>query len=182
MKIYTKTGDKGQTSLIGGTRVNKDDVRLNAYGTIDEFNSFIGLLISFLTEDENKVFLFSIQNTLFGVGSNLALDTTVPDAAKYNISFDKKEIVILENEIDRLSENLPPLNSFVVPGGTQEAALCHVCRTICRRAERSIYTLSNSFPVSKEILIYINRLSDYFFVLSRFFNKRAGSEIFYTKQ
>lgn len=182
MKIYTGTGDKGQTSLIGGTRVNKNDVRVAAYGTVDELNSFIGLLVGFLPVDENKEFLLSVQNTLFDLGNVLALDITAPNIEKYNISFDREEIIKLENEIDRLSESLPPLKLFVIPGGTQVASLCHVCRTISRRAEREFYTMSEYFQVNSEIFIYINRLSDYFFILSRFFNKKEGSEIFYRKQ
>ncbi|NDV46342.1 cob(I)yrinic acid a,c-diamide adenosyltransferase [Paludibacter sp. 221] len=181
MKVYTKTGDKGQTSLIGGTRINKNDVRLEAYGTIDELNSFVGLLVSEVTEEEHKKFLLSIQNSLFDMGSCLALDTTKPETEKYGISFDKTEISKIESEIDRLSENLPPLKSFVIPGGTKAAALAHVCRTVSRRAERCIYTMSEHYQVESEILIYVNRLSDYFFVLSRCFNKERGTEIFYTK-
>ena len=182
MKVYTKTGDKGQTSLIGGTRVNKNDVRLDAYGTIDELNSFVGLLISFISGDDNKTFLLSIQNVLFDLGSNLALDTTKSDVEKYNISFEGENIQILEAEIDRVSETLPPLKSFVIPGGSQIAALCHVCRTIARRAERNIYTMSEHFFVQKELLVYVNRLSDYFFVLARFFNQKESGEIFYVKK
>jgi len=181
MKIYTKTGDKGQTALIGGTRVNKNDVRLEAYGTVDELNSFIGLLVSFLPDDENKNFLLNIQNTLFDLGGNLAIDTTAPNIEKYSISFDEREIQKLETEIDRISETLSLLKSFVIPGGNQTAALCHVCRTITRRAERNIYTMSEHFQVEKKLLVYVNRLSDYFFVLSRFFNKSENKEIFYER-
>lgn len=182
MKVYTKTGDEGQTSLIGGTRVNKNDCRLEAYGTVDELNSFIGLLLSFYPDDENKTFLLNIQNILFDLGSNLALDTTAPNVEKYNITFDEEKIRQLEAEIDRISETLLPLKSFVIPGGSQAAALSHVCRTLSRRAERNIYTMSEQIAVKKEILIYMNRLSDYFFVLSRFLNKKEDREIFYTKR
>jgi cob(I)alamin adenosyltransferase len=183
MKIYTKTGDKGKTALIGGKRVNKNDTRLEAYGTIDELNSFVGLLISFLPdEDENKNFLFDIQNTLFDLGSDLALDTENADAKKYNIAFDEQKIQKLEAEIDRISENLPALKQFLLPGGSQTAAFCHTCRTIARRAERNISTMSETFFVQKELFEYINRLSDYFFVLARFMNKNINKEIFYVKQ
>jgi len=183
MKLYTKTGDTGKTALIGGTRVNKNDVRLEAYGTIDELNSFVGLLVSFLPdEDENKNFLLQIQNTLFDLGSNLALDTNVPNAEKYNITFEQKTVGKLEAEIDRLCENLPKLNSFLLPGGSKMAAICHVCRTISRRAERNICTMSEFFYVKKEVLSYANRLTDYFFALARHLNKETSKEIFYVKQ
>jgi len=183
MKIYTKTGDTGKTALIGGTRVKKNDVRLEAYGTIDELNSFVGLLISFLPEnDENINFLLEIQNTLFDLGSNLALDTNAPNAEKYNISFDEKSVQKLEKEIDRLSENLPKLKSFLLPGGSKTASICHVCRTISRRTERKICTMSEFFYVKKEVLSYANRLTDYFFALSRFLNKGTNKEFFYEKQ
>jgi len=181
MKIYTKTGDEGQTSLIGGTRVNKNDIRLDAYGAIDELNSFVGLLVSSMPDDENKAFLLNVQHTLFELGSNLALDTTTSAVEKYNISFDEEKSQQLESEIDRINETLSPLRSFVLPGGSQLSSLCHVCRTITRRTERNICTMSEQFLVKKEVISYVNRLSDYFFVLSRFFNKNTNQEIFYMK-
>lgn len=183
MRLYTKTGDAGKTALIGGTRVKKNDVRLEAYGTIDELNSFVGLLLSFLPEnDENVDFLLKIQHTLFDLGSNLALDIDAPDVEKYNIVFDGKNVQKLEKEIDRLSENLPKLNSFLLPGGSKTAAICHVCRTVSRRAERNICAMSEFFYVKKEVLCYANRLTDYFFALARQLNKGTSKEIFYTKQ
>jgi len=183
MKIYTKTGDTGKTALIGGKRVNKNDARLEAYGTIDELNSFVGLLISFLSdEDENRAFLLEIQNTLFDIGGNLALDTESDNAKKYNIAFDEQNVAKLEAEIDRISKNLPALKQFLLPGGSQTASFCHVCRTISRRAERNIYAMSEKFFVQKELLSYINRLSDYFFVLARFMNKNINKDFFYVKQ
>lgn len=181
MKIYTKTGDKGKTSLIGGTRVLKNDSRLSAYGTVDELNSFIGLLVSFLEDSDNKLFLVSIQNTLFDLGATLAVDRDSTDVAKYDISFQEAKIERLESEIDKLEIQLEPLKSFVIPGGNQQAALCHVCRTVTRRVEREICAMSNLFHVDNSVLTYINRLSDYFFVLSRFLNKKEGNEIFYVK-
>lgn len=175
MKIYTKTGDKGLTSLVGGKRVSKCDARLDAYGTIDELNSFVGLLVSSLPDGEDKCFLESIQKTLFDVGGLLALDEDTP-ASKYNLCLEPSEIDRIESEIDRISELLPPLKSFVIPGGTYESSLCHVCRTITRRAERCIYLVNEEFLVYPEVLIYINRLSDYFFVLSRYFNLKKEGE------
>ncbi len=181
MKIYTKTGDKGQTSLIGGKRVAKDDVRLEAYGNVDELNSWVGLLVSELSDGNDRTFLLKVQNTLFDLGSTLALDVADGMAEKYGIVFPSSHVSLLEAEIDRLSETLPQLKSFVLPGGSRQAALCHVCRTVCRRTERSIYAVKTVLEVSDEVLAYVNRLSDYFFVLARSMNGKEGSEIFYVK-
>ncbi len=166
MKIYTKTGDKGSTALIGGTRVSKSDARIEAYGTIDELNSHIGLLVAMGVGEEDKAFLRNIQNLLFSVGSSLATDTTKTD---YKVASQMKEayVVAMENEIDRLNDLLEPLKQFIIPGGTQQSAQCHVCRTVARRAERRIIEMSKIYPVEELIVKYINRLSDYFFVLSR---------------
>ncbi len=172
MKIYTKTGDNGTTGLIGGTRVTKNDIRLEAYGTVDELNSYIGLLNTYTLEEENKHFLYNIQNKLFSVGSYLATDTS--KTAINSVSFLKEtDIKNIENEIDRLNESLPPLSNFILPGGTQAAAICHVCRTVSRRAERKIYDVKSAYNVDMHILEYVNRLSDYFFVLSRYINISA---------
>lgn len=169
MKIYTKTGDNGTTGLIGGTRVSKNDIRLEAYGTIDELNSFIGLLNTYSFEVENKDFLYEIQNKLFSIGSYLATDTSKTDinAASF---LSEKDVINIENEIDRLDEKLPLLKNFILPGGTQAGAICHICRTVSRRAERNIYTVNFVYNVDNHIFEYINRLSDYFFVLSRYIN------------
>ena len=181
MKVYTKTGDGGKTSLIGGTRTSKRDLRLHAYGTMDELNAFVGLLASFLDEeDENKKYLLAVQHTLFDIGSCLALDAE-NQADKYGIAFDGGKIGQIESEIDRLSGSLPALKTFVIPGGGKTAALCHVCRTLTRRGERILYEMTETYPVKKDILIFINRLSDYFFVLARFLNHTQGEEIFYAK-
>lgn len=181
MKIYTKTGDKGQTSLIGGKRIAKDDVRLEAYGTVDELNSWVGCLVAELPAGRDKTFLTRVQHVLFDLGSTLALDPGSGDAERYGISFPPSHTAALEAEIDRMSEALPPLRSFVLPGGTRQAALCHVCRTVCRRAERRMYAMNARYEVPGEVLAYVNRLSDYFFVLARSINHAGGHEIFYVK-
>lgn len=175
MKLYTKTGDKGQTGLIGGTRVQKNDVRLDAYGSVDELNSFIGLLTTHSIPEKDLEFLRIIQNRLFTVGSILATDTTkvaLPQA--FLLSED--EITLIEQEIDRLDNLLPSLSSFILPGGSQDGALCHICRTIARRAERRIFDMNMNYNVDNQILVYFNRLSDYFFALSRFLTINNGGE------
>lgn len=181
MKIYTKTGDEGLTGLIGGTRVPKNDLRIEAYGTVDELNSFIGLLASYPQLGEELEFLEKIQHRLFAVGSHLATDKeqTKVDAASI-ISND--DIAELEGSIDRITENLPPLKAFILPGGSEEGSVCHVCRTVSRRAERRIMDVNQIYNIDKQIIIYINRLSDYFFVLSRFITlKKGNKEILWKK-
>jgi len=175
MKLYTKTGDKGQTGLIGGTRVQKNDVRLEAYGSVDELNSFIGLLTTHSISEIDLVFLRIIQNQLFTVGSILATDTTkvaLPQA--FLLSED--DVTLIEQEIDRLDNLLPSLSSFILPGGSQAGALCHICRTITRRAERRMFDMNEYYNVDNQILVYFNRLSDYFFALSRFLTINNGGE------
>ena len=166
MSIYTKTGDKGSTGLIGGTRVSKADVRLEAYGTVDELNAQIGILISLGVKPEHADFLQNIQNLLFTVGSNLATDISRTD---YKSASVMKEdfITAVEKEIDRLDQALPPLQQFIIPGGTQQSAQCHACRTVARRAERRIIEMAGDYPVDNKVIVYVNRLSDYFFILSR---------------
>ncbi len=181
MKIYTKTGDKGQTSLIGGKRIGKDEARLEAYGTLDELNSCVGCLMSELPDGHEKAFLAQVQNVLFELGSTVALDPDDADAGKYGIKFPASHVAAIETEIDRITEQLPPLSSFVLPGGTRQAAMSHLCRTVCRRAERAIYRIKSPRNVPDEALSYVNRLSDYFFVLARSFNKIGGCEIIYSK-
>lgn len=165
MKIYTKTGDEGTTSLFGGKRVHKDDIRIESYGTIDELNSFIGLLnASFVDEGQNSV-LEDIQKRLFTIGSNLASD---PDKDMITPDILEADVVALENQMDFMDEKLSPLRNFILPGGNTAVSYAHVCRTIARRAERRVITLDRLSPVDPLIIQYINRLSDYFFVLSRY--------------
>lgn len=181
MKIYTKTGDKGQTSLVGGTRICKDDIRLEAYGTVDELNSFIGLLATHVSDEKTASYLTAIQNTLFDLGTVLAADTKKFDTTPY-IKVIEKEIDIIEKEIDALDRGLPPLKTFIIPGGNQAASVSHICRTIARRTERKVCEMSNLYEVNNSISVYLNRLSDYFFILARFLNNKGLGEKLYTKR
>ena len=165
MKIYTKTGDDGMTSLVGGKRVKKCCARLDSYGSVDELNSFIGLLVTYITDEADIAFLQKVQGELFMVGGSLATDLSVSEA---RCEVTQAMISDIESEIDRLSAALPPLRSFVVPGGSRAAALAHVCRTVCRRAERCVFALiEEGGAVEENVAVYLNRLSDYFFVLAR---------------
>ena len=176
-KVYTRTGDKGQTSIIGGFRVSKASERLEAYGTVDELSSHLGLLAALLPEGDDRNMIIHIQNNLFNVCTNLATDqskTQLYDSAK----LPEGEIELLEQEVDRMMKLLPERQGFILPGGTQAAAQAHVCRTVCRRAERRIVTLSDVAQISQETLQYVNRLSDYLFVLAKIINFNEGkSEI-----
>jgi len=165
-KLYTKTGDKGETGLIGGTRVSKTDIRLEAYGTVDELNAQIGLLVAEDVKSEHAGFLQFIQNLLFTVGSNLATDITKTDYRLASVMKDEY-ITAIEEEIDRIDAMLTPLKNFIIPGGSRKSALCHICRTVSRRAERRIIEMSYNNETENKIIIFVNRLSDYFFVLSR---------------
>ena len=165
MKIYTKTGDEGMTSLVGGKRVKKCCARLDSYGSVDELNSFIGLLVTYITDEADIAFLQHIQGELFIVGGSLATDLSVSEA---RCEVSQAMISDIESEIDRLSVLLTPLRSFVVPGGSRASALAHVCRTVCRRAERCVFALiEEGGAVEENVAVYLNRLSDYFFVLAR---------------
>jgi cob(I)alamin adenosyltransferase len=180
MKLYTKTGDKGQTGLIGGTRVSKNDIRIETYGTVDELNSFIGLLTTYPIKENDKSFLRTIQNNLFTIGSYLATDTTKVKLLEASIlKIDCVELI--EKEIDRLDAILPALSSFILPGGSQTGALSHVCRTISRRTERRLFDLNEIYNVDNQVLVYFNRLSDYFFALSRYLTLENGAKEIYWK-
>lgn len=182
MKIYTKTGDKGLTSLIGGTRIEKFDPRIDAYGTIDELNAFIGLLVTNLNNKSAHIpFLQNIQQCLFDVGGYLATDSEKYNAKKFLAKIDDDFIQSIENEIDSIGSDLPALKSFIVPSGTKASVISHICRTVTRRAERKILILNKNITVNNNCLIFINRLSDYFFVLSRKLNFESGIEEFYLK-
>lgn len=177
--VYTKTGDKGTTSLVGGTRVSKTHVRLEAYGTVDELNAQIGLLLTYLTDVNDKDVVLKVQNKLFVIGSHLATDQEKTQLRQASI-ITPEDVEGLEQQIDTLDEALPPLKAFVLPGGSRGAAVCHVCRTVCRRAERRILALSEEYKISAEVLSYMNRLSDYLFVLSRKINViQETNEIFW---
>jgi len=165
--IYTHTGDKGTTGLIGGTRIDKDDKQLEAYGSIDELNAFIGHLRTFITDEHDKQVLLHIQNKLFSIGSILATDSSRINPETIGI-ISAEDVKSMEKEIDIIDGGLEPQRSFIIPGGSQASTVAHICRTVCRRAERKIYAFRDEqHPVSKELLEYVNRLSDYFFLLSR---------------
>ncbi|MEN8118901.1 MAG: cob(I)yrinic acid a,c-diamide adenosyltransferase [Bacteroidota bacterium] len=165
MKIYTKTGDKGQTSLLSGERVSKYNIRIEAYGTIDELNSFVGLLRSGELNKDDAIFLFKIQNKLFNIGSKLAMGKKKSSFKLPELK--EEDIVLLEKEMDKIDAVTPKLKSFVLPGGSSSVAYSHVCRSICRRAERLIVKLADEVEIDTNIIKYVNRLSDYFFLLSR---------------
>lgn len=167
-KVYTKTGDKGYTSLLGGSKVLKNNLRIEAYGTIDELNSFVGLLSDHLGTDKSKFInvnpqLYTIQNTLFKIGSIVSKDP-LKDIGFELPSINEDHIKTLENWIDQMDGNLEELKNFIIPGGHIFISTAHICRTVCRRAER--LCVLESIP--NEILVYLNRLSDYFFVLARY--------------
>ena len=181
MKIYTKTGDKGTTSLIGGKRVLKNSEKLNAYGTIDELNSFLGLLRA-KTEDQNiKDEILDIQNSLFAVGAHLALDENAEKIPEFAQIHDEK-IKKIEDLIDFFQENLPKITNFIIYGENELSAICHVCRAICRRAEREIITVNQQYNLDQNLITYINRLSDFLFVLARVFTKNEEKTDFLWKK
>jgi len=164
--------------LVGGTRVKKTDIRLEAYGTIDELNSFIGWLNCDVKDEETNRFLSFLQHKLFAVGSYLATETErIPPKAASIIT--DGDIEKIEKEIDRIDNNLPRLNRFILPGGNETAARAHICRTISRRAERNVYRVAEELPVADFVLIFLNRLSDYFFVLARCESNKTGKEIYW---
>ncbi|MBE0639338.1 MAG: cob(I)yrinic acid a,c-diamide adenosyltransferase [Bacteroidales bacterium] len=165
-KIYTKTGDKGETSLIGGTRVPKFHERIEAYGTLDELNSFIGLIRDQNIDQDTRNVLIEIQDRLFTAESLLAVDPEHPPLRKMP-ELNENDIVLLEKEIDRMNEELPPISNFVLPGGHTVVSYCHIARTVCRRAERITIKLRENYQVNDLVIKYLNRLSDYLFVLSR---------------
>ena len=171
MKIYTKTGDKGETGLFGGERVSKDSPRISAYGTIDELNSYIGYAITQVKDESIRKNLVVIQNYLFTVGSDLATPESQKNK-KLNITRTPESYYKeIEKMIDHYDSQLDELKNFILPGGSKGASLLHICRTVCRRAEREVVALNNSVTVGDNITIFLNRLSDLFFVLSRFENK-----------
>jgi len=172
MKIYTKTGDQGTTSLYGGTRVPKHNLRIEAYGTTDELNSYIGLIRDQKIDNRSSKTLLKIQNEIFTLGAMLA---TPPDKEKLksrkerlNIhKISKDDILFLEKEIDHMDQSLPQITNFILPGGHQTVSFCHIARCVCRRTERLVVNLHEQQPIDVLILTYLNRLSDYLFVLAR---------------
>lgn len=174
MKIYTKTGDKGQTSLIGGTRVPKFHKRIESYGTVDELNSYVGLIMCQDIDEHCKKLLKEIQDRLFTIGASLAAD---PENSKMKIpDLHDADIILLEHEMDSMNELLPALKHFVLPGGNTVVSYCHIARCVCRRAERLTVELAEHSFVDERVTIYLNRLSDYLFVLARKLNMDFAAE------
>lgn len=164
--IYTRTGDDGTTSLNGGTRVSKTDVRVEAYGSVDELNAQLGLLVTYLETEADRGVLRKVQNDLFAVGAYLATESGRAEERQMQ-GVSAADVAWLEQAIDEAEDGLPAWRGFVIPGGSRGAAVCHVCRTVCRRAERRILELAKRVEVRSEVCAYVNRLSDYLFVLSR---------------
>ena len=179
--IYTKTGDKGKTSLVGGSRVDKTHIRLDAYGTVDELNSFVGLLVCGLMDTELKNFLLYIQNKLFVVGSYLATEADA-NTEKSAVIITESDIDALETMMDKMDAELPKLTRFILPGGSESAARAHICRTVCRRAERNVYRVADEYPIHEMILIFLNRLSDFFFLTARFESQKTGKEMYWEQK
>jgi len=172
-KIYTKTGDKGFTSLLGGTKVPKSHFRIVSFGSVDELNSYIGLLAAYTINVPHSLLLKRIQDNLFSIGAYLAND---PASSKMVIEAVKpKEVESLEKAIDQIQAELPELRNFILPGGHKEVAFAHIARTVCRRAERDVVFLNEQEPVDEVVLQYLNRLSDYIFVLARWMGKAMGA-------
>ncbi|RDY61011.1 cob(I)yrinic acid a,c-diamide adenosyltransferase [Flagellimonas nanhaiensis] len=175
MKIYTKTGDKGTTALFTGTRVPKHHIRIESYGTIDELNSHLGLLRDQDIDPNSAEILVLIQQKLFTVGSILATEPKKKERLKIS-KINDDDIQLLENEMDKMNETLPQMTHFILPGGHPTVSYCHIARTICRRAERMISYLHETEPVPESLLAYINRLSDYLFVLARKLSKDLNAQ------
>ena len=174
MKIYTKKGDSGKTGLIGGTRVPKNAIRIDAYGTVDELNSFLGVVRDHEIDEKYKTQLIEIQDRLFTIGSSLASD---PEKSNMKIpDLKESDIEVLENWMDEMDEQLPEMRFFVLPGGHKAVSFCHVARCVCRRAERLAVHLSEDDFVEPLVLKYLNRLSDYLFVLSRKLTQELNAE------
>jgi cob(I)alamin adenosyltransferase len=174
MKIYTKTGDTGQTSLLGGKRVSKADLRIDAYGTVDELNSFIGLLKDQEINKKREELLKEVQDRLFTIGATLATEPGKENVKKPDLH--EKDLSLLEKEIDEMERQLPPLKHFILPGGHQTVSFCHIARTVCRRTERCVIDLMETEHVDEIIVKYLNRLSDYLFVLGRLIAQELGVE------
>ena len=176
-KVYTRTGDKGMTSLVGGVRIKKSDIRLEAYGTVDELSAHLGMLVSMINIDEERSLLIRVQNNLFNICTHLATDQSQTSLYP-SAHLAEGEIEFLEERIDKLMKALPERQGFILPGGVIAACQAHICRTVCRRAERRIAALAEVAQIGPEMQMYVNRLSDYLFVLAKIINFNEGkSEI-----
>ena len=176
-RIYTKTGDQGDTALGDGSRVPKNHPRVTAYGSVDELNAVLGLLLAHHPEPLDADLLRSIQNDLFDVGGDLCLPQKAGETPGQHLRVRPEQAERLEKAIDRLNAHLAPLTSFVVPGGRLPAAWCHLARTVCRRAERDVVTLAQTEPINPQVIIYLNRLSDLLFVLARVHNQDGREDV-----
>jgi cob(I)alamin adenosyltransferase len=176
-RIYTKSGDKGETSLGDGSRVPKDHPRVTAYGTVDELNAVLGLMLAQHPDMAEVDLVRGIQNDLFDVGADLCVPRAPDEGGGQRLRVKEEQSQRLEAAIDRLNAPLKPLNSFVLPGGKAAAAWCHVARTVCRRAERDVVTLAREEPVSPQVIVYLNRLSDLMFVLARALNHQGQGDV-----
>jgi cob(I)alamin adenosyltransferase len=174
MKIYTKTGDKGDTRLFDGTQVRKNDPRVEAYGSVDELNSFMGAAVSLLDDAELRGILMDIQRDLFSVGAQLADPKQYGKKSKSKL--DPARVDVLEETIDRFETELPPLRQFILAGGGPAGAMLHVARSVCRRAERSVVALGEGVEIDPLTIQYLNRLSDFLFVMARLVNQRNGQQ------
>ncbi|WP_143307774.1 cob(I)yrinic acid a,c-diamide adenosyltransferase [Chitinophaga vietnamensis] len=176
MKIYTKTGDRGKTSLIGGTKVPKSDLRIDAYGTVDELNSYIGLVNDYTAHTEKKAQLKEIQDRLFTIGAALACDPDKETKMKIP-DLHEEDVTLLERSIDDMNTELPPMKSFILPGGHVAVSTCHIARCVCRRTERLCVGMQEQDMFIEPVVIkYLNRLSDYLFVLARWTSHHLGVE------
>lgn len=173
MKVYTKTGDKGETSLFGGKRVPKDHHRIECYGTVDEVLSWVGLIRDQEIDEKTKETLKEIQDRLFTLGAELAADPDKPKLKKPDLL--ESDVTFLENEMDRMDAELEPMTHFILPGGHTTVSYCHIARTVCRRSERLCIALNRVEKIESLIIQYLNRLSDYLFVLSRFLSKKLDA-------
>jgi len=173
VKIYTRKGDKGSTGLFGGTKVSKGHIRIDSYGSVDELNAYVGYVQAFISDPILKEEILSIQNHLFVIGSLLASDGTHHETTLPNL--EASSVLKLESLIDQIEQELPELKSFILPGGNEHVAICHITRSVCRRAERNVVRLSETAKVDAVIIRYLNRLSDFLFVLSRKIAKDEGS-------
>jgi cob(I)alamin adenosyltransferase len=174
-RIYTKTGDQGDTALGDGSRVPKDHLRVTAYGEVDELNAVLGLLLLDTTEEHDLI--RSIQNDLFDVGADLCLPQATDEQPGKVLRIQAEQATRLEQAIDRLNDRLEALRSFILPGGTRAAAWCHLARTVCRRAERAVVTLARTETVNPQVIVYLNRLSDLLFVLARICNRDGRDDV-----
>jgi cob(I)alamin adenosyltransferase len=176
-RIYTKSGDGGETGLGDGSRVPKDHARVEAYGAVDELNAVLGLLAAHTPDDPERELVRSVQNDLFDVGADLCVPPKAAEAPAQCLRVTAAQVGRLEAAIDRLNARLLPLTSFVLPGGSPAAAWCHLARTVCRRAERAVVTLTRAEPVNPQVLVYLNRLSDLLFVLARVANGDGKDDV-----